>query len=109
MRALQRLPDHLRVTGKLTSVLTHALRKQTVLTEHALDRPRPEDVGMSIEEVVESYLQDVRPSGLNESVAEHVRALQEICDDLPGLLRSALRHLCYQQLVAESGDSATIS
>jgi hypothetical protein len=102
VRALRRLPDYLRVTGKLTSVLADALRRQTVLAEHGLDRPRPEDVGMSMEDVVESYLQQVRPSEASESVAEYVSALQEICDDLPGLLRSALRQLCYQQLVAGS-------
>lgn len=106
LRALRRLPDSLRSSGTLMPILARTLRKQTMLEQHGLARPRPEDVGMSMEEVIESYFRDVEPPGASESVAEHVAALRAVCDDLPGLARSALRQLCYRRLAARGDDPA---
>jgi hypothetical protein len=99
-RALRRLPDQLRLAGKLAPLLARARRKRALLAEHGLERPRPEDLGMSAEEVLEAYLGQLRQPEEGESAAEYDAVLRALCEDVPGLLRAALRELCYRQLAS---------
>lgn len=108
-RALRRLPDYLRVTGKLAPLFERVLRKQMTLARRGDHLPSYEELGMSLEQIVEWYLQSVDPPSPGESVAERAASLREVCDDLPALVRAALRQLCFEQLTMESDVSASVT
>jgi hypothetical protein len=109
VRALTRLPDDLRMRGRLAALVENALYKERMLAGRGGELPKPEELGMSLEQVVEWYFQRVQPPRPGESVAECVAALSEVGDDLPALVRAALRQLCLEQLMAEKHASAPLS
>lgn len=104
LRALRRLADHLRLTGRFSSLLALAREKRAALAGHGTERPRPDDLGMTTDEVLEAYFKIVQPPGSDEAMAEWSMGLREICDDLSGALRSALRELRWRRLATGAND-----
>jgi hypothetical protein len=108
-RAMRRLPDYLRLTGKLAPLFERALRKQMMLARRGNQMPSSEELGLSLEQIVERYLGSVDPPRPGESVAERAASLREVCDDLPALVRAALRQLYFEQLTMESDAAASVT
>jgi hypothetical protein len=98
VRALRRLPNELRMRGKLATLAARASRKRSVLAEGAEGRE------LEAENVLRSYFEDIRPPSAHESLPEYVAALRDVCGDLPALIRAARSELRYREATDGGSD-----
>lgn len=109
LRGLRRLVDHLRATGQLAQLHGRASRKEALLAGQGTPAPTPDQVGMTPENLVGWYLNQLRQPADGVAIGEYGAALQAVCEDVPGLIRAAARELRYRQLSDPESDPTAVS